>query len=187
MLFQAPAGSRVLDYKGLKKLIKSGNFSQFPTFLVAEVVAVRESLMEGISRFEKAAADIQKEFVMNGSLFSPEQVAFLLKKLKLSNLPSVTTDSFVRSLAKPVVGDQVTILRNELNAWLEYADISACGVRKISKKFRKRSGINETAEVPCLVEVSKIKRLIAVVEGLCSLSKVPGPQIPGPEISSLLV
>ena len=187
LLFEAPEGSRVLDYKALKKLIKSGNFSEFPGALVAEGLAVRESLMQQISRLELLGASIQKGMLLNGSIFSPEQVSFLLKKLKLSKLPHVTTDSFVNSVAKRVdYSEDVTPLKMELNAFLQYADICACGVRKIAKKFRKRSGITENAELPVLVEPARVKRIIAVTEGLCSIAKVPPPQSPGSEISSLI-
>ena len=188
LMFDAPSGSRILDYKGLKKLIKAGEFDKFPGLLESEITEIKINLAVTISRLEMAAAKIQRDLVIGGKLISAEQLIYLKKKLKLVGV--VTDDQLmaeeILALSQCQMPPQVEDFFADFQALTSLMEITACGIRKIQKKFRKRSGSTENVEAP-FFEISRFLRLQAVAHGFCVYARQQPLEPLGAELSCLLV
>lgn len=189
-LFEAPPGVVVLNYKGLKKLIKSAEFAKFPGALISEINGIRQTVLLAIKSFELKLAKIQRQLVLQDRIFSPEQIRYLREKLKLHDLPDLTDEAMIDGLANKNAlekeTEEIANFRKEFDAFFDYLDITACGIRKITKKFKKRS-VSDCGEVPCFLPASQISAIFQITTGLCKLSNLSAPLPPGAELSALLV
>ena len=147
LAFKPAEGLRILNYKQLKKIIKSGLFSEFPDSFKTEIDLVSVSVNSYIQRLLLAAARVQVSLLKKRVLFTQDQVADFKHYMKI---PEIVPDDlfaeelvnvFEKSQPDPIEDDctEVDAFVQEFNEFCDFLEISSCGFRKIVKKFTKRS------------------------------------------------
>ena len=161
-----------LNYKQLKRHIKSGDFAGFLTLLESEVTKISISVTEFLEYLELKIALLQKELCELGVVYRESHLRAMIEYLDVQDhiKPEEAVDALVAEAALPerLVQEvkEVVSARNDLNEFLE---INACGFRKIVKKFRKRASPDETPKYKHALDGERISKLFDTVAALTLL------------------
>ena len=151
LAFQTAQGLRLLNYKQLKKIIKSAQFDEFAPALVVEIETVAACINRHFDYLRLKAARLQVLLLQNRLLFTQQQVHDFRSYLKIpinvsdsilgAELVNVFESTKADQLEEGPAGYQEAIASfvYDLNEFALYLDINSCGFRKIVKKFTKRS------------------------------------------------
>ena len=209
--FRATGCLRSVDYKALKKIIKSGQFADFWSTMEAEIGCVSTSVQQRIDEIETSAGKAQLALVQFRQLFTPNLLSHFRAFLQPLSLTLVADDKLVTDMAEiyqkaalsrdrvhaitgnsnnPQADDEkkakhaVSSFVEELSDLLAFLDINACGFRKIVKKFAKRSGGMPTPPFANFVDFEAVHALTKVA-GQLVVFGAPATSELGEEIQSI--
>ncbi len=164
-----------LDYKQLKRFIKSSDFAGFLHALQLELAALNACISEYLDFCELRAALVQQQLVTLGLAFKESRLHVILDNLNAKD--HLTTAEAVQVLAssKTVPADlhqAISELANGRDGLLEFVEINACGVRKIVKKFAKRAIDYERPNYNHAIDGNRIVTLVSTIDCMISLANI---------------
>ena len=171
--FLAEGGLRCVDYKALKRIIKSGNFSQFWDAMVGEIEKVTHSVNSRVLDIEIQIGMAQLLLMKRRLLFTEIQ---LQEYRSMFAVPDWLSDAaYVDDLVEifeddrdgPEEGENSMLqLVADVNHLIAFLEINACGFRKIAKKFSKRSGNTPTPKYMEFFNKASFTQLVLAVSYL---------------------
>jgi SPX domain protein involved in polyphosphate accumulation len=156
--YVCPPGLVCMDYKRLKKYIKSSLFEDFLFNLEIEIKRVREYADLYISDLEIELGQIQQSGLEYGSLIQAEYL-----KIRMESLNLVETDTalLLKFLSRKYpLAPTNTGSSTRLASFFKFLDINSCGFRKIVKKFRKRSNYYLPIPYSAFIPVERVKDIL---------------------------
>jgi hypothetical protein len=181
---------RCLDYKSLKRIIKNSEFDAFFAALSFEINSLASTIHGVLSEIELEAARCQLDLIRCRLLFAQSELQNYRGIIHLDTC--VSDRKFAHDLAtvissslSPVQATCLVEFVEKLNHFSIFLDMNACGLRKIVKKFSKRSNQLETPVFNQIFPMLSIGKLREVAD-LMLLFGAPAISPLGPELSTLI-